>query len=140
LNLRGAWLHLVGDALGALAAFVTAVAIWLGAPRIVDPIASFLVAGILFVGALRLTRDALRVLLEAAPAHLALADVRKTAEGTAADVEVLDAHAWTVGAGFHAVGLRVKATSATASQIEDAIRDKHRVSQVWVHVVSPPAA
>lgn len=136
LNLRGAWLHLMGDALGALAAFVAAVAIWLGAPRTVDPIASFLVAGILLVGALQLLRDALRVLLEAAPTHLALADVRRTAEEAAEHVHVLDAHAWTLGAGHHAVGLRVsaKGTSA-ASEIENAIREKHGVTQVWVHVV-----
>lgn len=139
LNLRGALLHLAGDALGALAAFGTAVAIWFGAPRIVDPMASFLVAGILLVAALRLLRDALRVLLEGAPDHLALADVRRTAESAADDIEVIDAHAWTVGAGHHALGLRVKARTSTASQIEDAIREKHRVSQVWVHVVSPHA-
>lgn len=139
LNLRGALLHLVGDTLGALAAFATAVAIWLGAPRIVDPLASFLVAAILFVAAMRLLRDALRVLLEATPDHLALADVRRTAEGAADDVEVIDAHAWTVGAGQHALGLRVRTSTSTAAQIEGAIREKHRVSLVWVHVVSSQA-
>jgi cation diffusion facilitator family transporter len=136
LNLRGAWLHLMGDALGAFAAFVTAVAIWLGAPRIVDPLASFLVAGILFVGAVRLLQDAMRVLLEAAPAHLAIADVRKTVEAAGSDVRVIDIHAWTVGAGHHALGLRVQTGATTAAAIERTIRDHYRVSQVWVHLVA----
>lgn len=63
LNLRGAFLHLIGDALGAVAAVVAAVVIRAGGPVLIDPIAGTLVAVILLVGALRLLRDATRVLL-----------------------------------------------------------------------------
>ncbi len=67
LNLRGAWLHLLGDALGAVAALVAALVIRFGGSPMADPIASFIVAAILVVGAVRLLRDGTLVLLEAAP-------------------------------------------------------------------------
>ena len=67
LNLRGAWLHLLGDALGAVAALVAALVIRFGGAPAADPIASFVVAAILIVGAVKLLRDAGLVLLEAAP-------------------------------------------------------------------------
>ncbi len=76
LNLRGAWLHLLGDALGAVAALVAALLIRFGGAPSADPIASFVVAAILVVGAVRLLRDATLVLLEAAPPHLPLAAIR----------------------------------------------------------------
>ena len=50
LNLRGAWLHLAGDTLGALAAVVAALVIRFGGSPAADPIASFVVAAILFAG------------------------------------------------------------------------------------------
>ncbi len=76
LNLRGAWLHLVGDTLGALAALCAAIVIRFGGYAMADPIASFAVAAILLYGSLRLLRDATLVLLEAAPAHLSVAAIR----------------------------------------------------------------
>lgn len=74
LNLRGAWLHLLGDTLGALAALAAALLIRFGGARMAwaDPVASFAVAAILLFGSLRLLRDATLVLLEAAPPHLSV--------------------------------------------------------------------
>ena len=52
LNLRGAWLHLIGDTLGALAALVAALVIRFGGSPMADPIASFVVAAILLVASM----------------------------------------------------------------------------------------
>jgi len=62
LNLRGAFLHLAGDALGSTAAVVAAVLLRLGVSPKVDPIATFVVAAILVYAGVRLIRDAARTL------------------------------------------------------------------------------
>jgi cobalt-zinc-cadmium efflux system protein len=62
LNLRGAFLHLAGDALGSTAAVVAAVLIRFGVSSSADPIAALVVAGILVYAAARLIRDAAHVL------------------------------------------------------------------------------
>jgi len=107
LNLRGAWLHLMGDILGSLAALLAAFVVKLGGPSWADPVASFLVVIILIVGALRLVRDALAVLLESAPAHLPVEEVRAAllAVENVGTVEVLNV--WTLGAGQDAVMARI---------------------------------
>jgi cobalt-zinc-cadmium efflux system protein len=64
LNLRGAFLHLAGDALGSTAAVVAAVLIRLGVSAKADPVAAFVVACILVYAALRLIRDSVRALAD----------------------------------------------------------------------------
>jgi cation diffusion facilitator family transporter len=111
LNLRGAWLHLLGDALGSLAAFIAGLAIRLGAPPVVDPVASFFVVAILVVGALRLLRDAGLVLLEAAPQHLPVAKVEKALLAIDGITAVSALHVWSLGTGHDAIIARVRTSS-----------------------------
>jgi cation diffusion facilitator family transporter len=137
LNLRGAWLHLMGDALGALAAIAAALIIRFGGPVAADPIASFIVAAILLVGALRLLRDALLVLLESAPAHLPLPTIRQFILGAPGVVALHDLHVWTLGAGHDAVTVHVRTDvvdPAFGQRLSDSIRGKLGVEYVTVQV------
>jgi cobalt-zinc-cadmium efflux system protein len=111
LNLRGAWLHLLGDALGAVAALVAALAIRFGGHAAADPIASFIVAAILLFGALRLLRDGALVLLEAAPLHMPVDAVRQMIVGCPGVASVHDLHIWTLGAGHEAITVHVRTDS-----------------------------
>jgi cation diffusion facilitator family transporter len=112
LNLRGAWLHLLGDTLGAVAAVVAALVIRFGGSPAADPIASFIVAAILLAGSLRLLRDATLVLLEAAPPHLPVSVIRRVAAGFPDVTDVIDLHVWTLGAGHDAITVHVRTASA----------------------------
>ncbi len=112
LNLRGASLHLLGDALGAVAALVAALVIRYAGYAAADPIASFVVAGILLVGSLRLLRDATLVLLEAAPPHLPVSTIRERIGSLPGVVEVHDLHVWTLGAGHDAITVHVRTASS----------------------------
>jgi cation diffusion facilitator family transporter len=139
LNLRGAWLHLAGDTLGSLAALVAAIVIRFGGPPAVDPLASFLVAAILVFGALRLVRDAVLVLLEAAPVHLPIDDVRQVILGVPEVAGIHDLHVWTLGAGHDAITVHVHAKSpspdpALAARVSRALRDDFHVEYVTVQV------
>jgi cation diffusion facilitator family transporter len=117
LNLRGAWLHLLGDTLGALAALAAALVIRFGGDKLAwaDPIASFAVAGILLVGSLRLLRDATLVLLEAAPPHLSVAAIREVILAFPGVEAVHDLHVWTLGAGHDSVTAHVLTSSDDAA-------------------------
>jgi cobalt-zinc-cadmium efflux system protein len=137
LNLRGAWLHLFGDALGSLAAGVAAVAIRFGASPKLDAIASFVVAAILVYGSVRLLYDAILVLLEAAPPHLGVDRVRAAILGTAGVAELHELHVWALGAGHDAISAHVRAKSgdsSLSSRIEATLRQRFRVEYVTIQV------
>lgn len=137
LNLRGAWLHLLGDALGSVAAFVAGLAIRFGASPIVDPLASFLVVAILVVGAVRLLRDAGAVLLDAAPAHLPVAKVRQALLAMDGVKDVHALHVWSLGTGHDAVSAHVIVSPDhldVGPRAADHLREKLRVEYVTVQV------
>jgi len=139
LNLRGAWLHLLGDALGSIAALVAAIIIKYGGPVSVDAIASFAVAAILVAAAYRLARDATLVLLEAAPPHLPVAAVREAILGFEGITDVHDLHVWTLGAGHDAITahVRAKTTDPTiARRLSHALREAFDTEYVTVQVES----
>jgi cation diffusion facilitator family transporter len=137
LNLRGAWLHLFGDALGSLAAAVAAVAIKLGSSPKVDALASLVVAAILLYGSVRLLYDAILVLLEASPPHLAVEKVRAAILGTVGVAELHDLHVWTLGAGHDAISAHVSAKSGDpllAARVEATLRRHFQVEYVTIQV------
>jgi cobalt-zinc-cadmium efflux system protein len=141
LNLRGAWLHLMGDILGSLAALLAAFIVKLGGPSWADPLASFLVVLILVVGALRLIRDALVVLLESAPAHLPVEEVRAAllSVENVATIETLNV--WTVGAGQDAVMARIITTVADVDAGARAAAHLKKTFELdWVAVQADPPA
>ena len=137
LNIRGAWLHLLGDTLGALAALCAAIVIRSGGPAAADPIASFAVAAILCVGSLRLLRVASHVLFEAAPPHLRVDAVRQVILAFPGVIRVHDLHVWTLGAGHDAVTVHVRTDSRDATlgqRLSERIRATLQVEYVTVQV------
>lgn len=137
LNMRGAWLHLIGDALGSVAAFGAGLAMRLGAPPIVDPLASFVVVAILVVGAVRLLRDAVMVLVDAAPAHLPVPDIEKALLAFDGVKAVVSLHVWTLGTGHDAITAHVSSTSTDptlGARACEALRKKFTVEYVTVQV------
>jgi len=103
LNVRGAYLHMLGDMLASGGTVVAALVIrytgWLSA----DPVASLVTTVLIIAGAWALVRESVNVLLEAAPAHIDLEKVRARL-ASIGDVEsVHDLHVWTVTSGMVAM-------------------------------------
>lgn len=99
VNVRGAMLHMLGDALGSVAALVAGMVLWLGGSALVDPIASLVVAGIIAVGAARLLFDVGSILLERAPASLDVSSLERVVRSTPGVEEVVGLHAWELDSG-----------------------------------------
>ena len=107
LNTRGAYLEVLGDALGSVAVIVAGVVIlttgWTGA----DVVASFAVGALVLPRAWSLLREALDVLLEAAPKGVDLAQVRDHVLGVPGVLDVHDLHAWTITSGLPVLSAHV---------------------------------
>jgi cobalt-zinc-cadmium efflux system protein len=103
MNVRGAYLHVLGDLLGSVGTIAAALVVrwtgWLPA----DPIASMVVTLLIVRGAWRLVRESVDVLLEAVPAHISLAAVRARLEAVAGVESVHDLHVWSVSSGLVAM-------------------------------------
>lgn len=103
LNARGAYLHVLGDALGSVAALTAALIIRLTGWTIADPIVSIALSLLILVGAWRLLRESTDILLEVVPAHISLSDVRGSMLGVSGVTAVHDLHVWSVTSGVVAM-------------------------------------
>ena len=96
LNMRGAYLHVLGDLLGSVATVAAALVVrytgWLTA----DPLASLLMTALIVRGAWSLVRESVDVLLEATPAHIPTDAVRAQLEAIPGIESVHDLHVWSV--------------------------------------------
>jgi cation diffusion facilitator family transporter len=110
LNVRGAYLEVLADALGSVAVVAAALVIagtgWTPA----DTVASLVIGCLVLPRAWHLLREALDVLLEAAPRGVDLAEVRSHMLGVEGVVGVHDLHAWTITSGLPVLSAHVVVT------------------------------
>jgi cobalt-zinc-cadmium efflux system protein len=107
LNMKGAYLEVLSDALGSLAAVVAGIVVLATDYLRADSIASLLIAGLVAPRALSLLREGLGVLLEATPVDLDVEDIRRHLCQADGVVDVHDLHAWTITSGMPAMSAHV---------------------------------
>jgi cobalt-zinc-cadmium efflux system protein len=103
LNVRGAYLHVIGDLLGSVAAILAAVIILATGWVLADPIISCIVGALILAGSWRLTSESVDVLLEATPRHIDLTEVGKAIAAVPGVEGVDDLHVWTLTSGVLAM-------------------------------------
>ena len=103
LNVRGAYLHIMGDLLASVGTILAAIVIQLTGWLHADPLASLLTTALIIRGAWSLVRESVDVLLESTPAHISLSDVRSVLQGIPGVESVHDLHVWSVTSGVVAL-------------------------------------
>ena len=109
LNLRGAWLHVLSDALGSIGAVLAGLLIWLRGWHWADPVASLVIALFVVHSAWSLLRETVAVLMESAPGHINVDAVRDAMAGLPTVLEVHDLHIWTITSGMESLSAHVVA-------------------------------
>ena len=107
LNIRGAWMHVMGDALGSVAAIVAGACMLLFGWYAADAVFSVLIGLFIVWSSIRLIRESTNVLLEGTPAHINLVAVEDAILATAGVSDVHDLHVWTITSGREALSAHV---------------------------------
>ena len=110
LNVRGAYLEVLADALGSVAVIAAGLVIAVTGWTPADTVASLVIGCLVLPRAWHLLREALDVLLEAAPRGVDLADVRTHILRVDGVVGVHDLHAWTITSGLPVLSAHVVIT------------------------------
>ena len=127
LNVRGAWLHIIGDALGSVGAIIAGALMLARNWWIADPLFSILITLLIIWSAWRLIREATDVLLEGTPAHINLAAVEEAILETEGVTDVHDLHVWTITSGREALSAHViHAEGISQPELLRALRAKLR--------------
>ena len=103
LNVRGAFLHVLGDLLGSVAAIVAGLLMLTKGWYLADPLISILVAILILYSSWLLMRDSVDILLEGTPVHISLQNIHDTLCQVEGVDSVHDLHVWTLTSGLHAM-------------------------------------
>lgn len=99
LNVRGAWLHVLGDALGSVGAIAAGLGIYFFGWSWADPVASFIIAALVLYSAWGLIRETLDVLMEGVPKGISVDEVATALQELPGVVEAHDLHVWALTSG-----------------------------------------
>lgn len=135
LNSRAALLHVLGDALGSVAAITAGIVIVTTGWTPIDPLLSLLVAALILVSALRLLREVVHVLMEGVPGHVRLKQVGHDLAALDGVIRVHDLHVWTLSSGTIALSAhleirRLDDWPAILSAAQDTMENQHGISHI----------
>ncbi|MDU4792480.1 MAG: cation diffusion facilitator family transporter, partial [Staphylococcus sp.] len=103
LNMRGAFIHVLGDLLGSLGAIIASILIYVFNFTIADPIASILVSIIILKSAIGISRSSLNILMEGTPSDVNLDKIISTIINHNEIYNVHDYHVWTISNDMNAL-------------------------------------
>ncbi len=123
LNVRSAFLHVLGDALASVGVIVAGVVIVLTGWTVVDPLISIVIGIIILVGSGNVLRRALHILVEGVPQGLTATKVADAMDEVPGVSKVHDLHVWTVGPGYVALSAHVVLNDQSLSEAQSIMED-----------------
>lgn len=139
INIRSAYLHIIGDALGSVGAIVAGLLMLLFSWYIADPIISVIVALLILKSAWSVMKTAVHILMEGTPITVDSIDVERTLQGIEGVKNVHDLHIWTITSGLDSLSCHLLIEDSSDSQvilqsairiIEDTYKIKHTTIQI----------
>ncbi|MGE6720586.1 cation diffusion facilitator family transporter [Peribacillus frigoritolerans] len=142
LNMKSAFLHVIGDLLGSVGAITAALLIMFFGWDLADPIASVLVAILIIVSAYRVTRESIHILMEGVPTHIKINDVQKTLTSIKNVVGVHDLHVWAISSDIPSLSCHILIEDARFSQavLKDAknlLHEKFDIEHTTIQIDTP---
>jgi cobalt-zinc-cadmium efflux system protein len=139
LNIRGAFLHVMGDTLGSVGAILAGVLMVGWRLYIADPLISVLVACLVLYSAWSLVRESIDVLLEGTPRHLSIVHILSDLGSVDGVLSVHDLHVWSIGTNMpamscHIVLKRASDPSSILNQLTALMRQKYRIEHTTIQI------
>ncbi len=128
INVRGAYLHMLGDAISAAAVVVAGILVATTGQTLADPIVSLLIAVFILYSSYGVFRESVTVLLEGTPSDVPMPELAEAIVGVRGVLEVHDLHVWMIGPGMVACSCHIVVD-------EQSVREGQQVLRAVVHEV-----
>src|SRR5262245_30943600 len=139
LNVRGAFFHVLTDAIGSVGAILASVAILMSGYQMADPIISIVVAILIMWSSWILIRDAVDILLEGTPATINIVSLREQLACVDGVDSVHDLHVWTLTSGVLAMSCHVVAhgnsnRTELLTRVNDVARERFHIDHTTIQI------
>ena len=134
LNIRSAYLHMLGDALGSIGILAGAIAIHYTGWQRVDPLLSILIAVLIVWTAWDVIKESLNILREGLPRGMQLGEVLSSMRRVEGVLDVHDLHIWSLGSSMHALSCHVRIDDVPPSESQGILERLNDVLRVRFHI------
>jgi cobalt-zinc-cadmium efflux system protein len=139
LNLRGAFLHIVSDALGSVGAIVAGMIMLFTGWYVADPVISILIGLLILHASWNLVKESLSVLMQSVPKGIRLEEVQKCLEEVEGVSKVHDLHVWAVTSDIftlsaHAVVENGGDFHQVLNAIEDVLKERFNIEHITIQL------
>jgi len=145
LNIRGAFFHVLSDAIGSVGAIIASVAILAGGYTVADPVISVVVGILILSSSWIIIRDAVDILLEGTPAHVDIMSLREQLHQVDGVGSVHDLHVWTLTSGVMAMSCHVvarddefiRSRTEILSRLRHLARERFHIDHTTIQIEEP---
>lgn len=142
LNMRGAFLHVMGDAVGSVGAILAGVLVWRWGWALADPLISVAICVLIIYSSWQLIRDSVNILLEGTPPHINIHAVVEAMHTVPGVTDVHDLHVWTISSGMEALSAHVTIEAGVAHRavleaMQTQLRSAFNIGHVTIQIESP---
>ncbi|MEN6392353.1 MAG: cation diffusion facilitator family transporter [Anaerolineaceae bacterium] len=144
LNVKSAYLHVLGDAFSSIGVIIAAVLIWRTDWQWVDPLMSMLIGVLILVSSWRVLHSSLHILIEGVPEGLSLNDIGNTISHIPGITEVHDLHVWSICSGHVALSAHVtveeqssQVNAALMAAIKQRLHDLYGIDHITIQLECP---
>ncbi|MEE8075184.1 MAG: cation diffusion facilitator family transporter [Candidatus Binatia bacterium] len=139
LNIRGAFLHVIGDAIASVGAIVAALIMLSTGWYLADPLISILIAGLILYTSWGVIKESVDILMQSVPAGISLSEVQGAMENVKGVLKVHDLHIWTVTSGVftlsaHAVVNGDRDHREVLSETEKTLSEKFNIRHTTIQL------
>ena len=142
INVHGAWLHVLADLLGSVAAALGGALVWTCGWNWADPVASALISLLIIYSSWGLLKDSIAILMEGTPGHVDLDEVRSAMRGVRGVSGVHDLHVWTITSGLealsgHVVTIDDRPSHELLAEMRDLLHCRFGIDHITIQIEPP---
>lgn len=137
LNVKGAYLNLIGDSLGSIGAIISGLLILKWQLFISDTIASFIIAILILYNAVNLVSESINILLEASPPNVDVKKIRKTIQDLPCVKSIHELHVWSISSAETALSVHIVAEKNSQNPLDlviETIKNEYKIDKITVQL------
>ena len=139
LNLHGAFMHVISDAIGSVGAIVAGLMMYFTGWYLADPLISVFIGLLILYSSWNLIREALSILMQSVPKTIRLEEVQRTIEDVKGVMAVHDLHVWAVTSGIftlsaHAVVVNGEDFHEVLNGIEETLKQRFSIEHTTIQL------
>jgi cobalt-zinc-cadmium efflux system protein len=122
INVKAAFWHVFSDTMSSVGVIIASIIIYLTGWYIVDPILAVVIGLIILLGAMRIVRESVDILLESVPSHIEIGKVATAVKKINGVEDLHEIHIWTITSGIYALSAHLKIADQTVSESNDIVK------------------